>query len=88
MERLWTNFLFLDGDLMALYNYSGLMASRRSLFNVLVSFEPICFAFWIVPSSSSAHCAPGKKAALSIYKVLVGPGAEADALTTRSRAGG
>jgi len=64
------------------------MESRRSLCNVLVSFEPICFAFWLIPSTSSAHCAPGKKAAVTIYKVLVGPGAEADALTTRSRAGG
>ena len=49
-----------------------------------------------VPCSSSAHRAPGKKAAVPIYKFLVSPGretnsrptsTEADALTTRPRAG-
>jgi len=50
---------------------------------------------WCVPCSSSAHRAPGKKAVVPIYKVLVRRGretnsrptnTEADALTTRPRA--
>jgi len=49
-----------------------------------------------VPCSSSVHRAPGKKATVPIYKVLVRPGqvstsrptsTEADALTTTPRAG-
>ena len=62
------------------------------------AFILIRFVLWsgCVPSSSSAHRVPGKKAAVPIYKVLVRPGqetnsrptsSEGDALTTRPRAG-
>jgi len=44
-------FIFLYGDLLALYNYDGRVAPRLSLEIVqgLVSLDSIYFAFWVVP---------------------------------------
>jgi len=42
------------------------------------------FAFWIVPCSSSAHSAPGKKATVPIHKVLVRPGRDLQTYQHRS----
>jgi len=76
---------------LALYNYNGLVAPRLSLYNFWFVLCSGC-----VPCSSSAYRAPDKKAAVPIYKVLVRPrhesisrptSTEADALTTRPRAG-
>jgi len=40
-----------------------------------------------VPCSSPAHRAPGKKAAVPIYKVLVRPGRESNSRTYQHRSG-
>ena len=83
-------FLY-GGLLLVLYNYNGLVAPRLTLYDVRFVLCSGC-----VPCSSSAHRGPGKKAAVPIYKVLARPGqesnsghtsTEADALTTRPRAG-
>ena len=82
--------------LLALYNYLDLVAPRLvSLYNVWFHFTRFTFCSGCVSYSSSTHRAPGKKATVPIYKVLVRPGRESnsrptstevDALTTRTQA--
>ena len=83
------------GLLLALYNYNGLVAPGLSLYSGFI-FTRFLLCSGCVPCSSSVHRAPGKKATVPICKVLVRPGREsnfrptsieADALTTRPRAG-
>jgi len=54
---------------MALYNYSGLVASRPSWYNVC--FHLTRYVLWsgCVSCSSSAHRAPGKEATAPIDNV-------------------
>jgi len=77
--------------LFALYNYNGLVGPGLSLYKFWFVLSSGC-----IPCGFSAHRGPGKKAAVTIYKVLVRPGREsnsrpastvADALNTRPRAG-
>jgi len=93
MRNVLTALVWHGALLLALYNYNGLCSATTELVQFLGSFHSVCFC---VPCSSSAHRAPGKKAAVPIYKLMVRLGrksnsrptsTEADALTTRPRAG-
>ena len=88
--------VWYGGLLLALYNYNGLVAPRLNFYSFRFHFTCLFLLLFWVPCSSSVHRASDKKAAVPTYKVLVRPGresnsrptsTEADALTTRPRAG-
>jgi len=64
---------------LALYNYYGLVAPRLSLHNFWFHINSACFyVLREFPAALSAHRAPGEKAAVPMYKVLVRPGRTLD----------
>ena len=71
MELYRTFRIFMVFLLMAHHNYNGrLVASRLRFVQCLVSFDPVSCSE-CVACCHSGHCAPGKKATVPIYKVLV-----------------
>ena len=93
----FNQFVSYGGLLLALYDCNGLVAPGLSLNNFWVHFNSVCFLV-VFPAALpyTVRHAPGKRATVPIYKVLVTPSqesnsrptrTEADALTTRPRAG-
>jgi len=74
--------LDLYGVMVALYGYSGLVAPRLSFCNVCCHLPRFVLCSGCVPCSFSTHRAPGKKATVPIYKVLVEPCQESNSLQT------
>ena len=56
-----------------------LCSATTELVQSLLSFDSVCFVFWMCSCSPSAHRAPDKKAAVPIYKILVRPARESTA---------
>ena len=65
---------------LALYNYNGLVVPRLSFYIVWFHLARYSARSGCVPCSSSTQRAPGKKATVSIYKILVRPAAKSRTL--------